>query len=128
MRRIKSIKGLWGQIIHFKNGVRVGETWDGIIPGSKKHFDADRSYAGSSTSGFIADQVHYNQHGGHIGESWTDDFGTTRHYDANGRVGTSYDGIMGTTSHIADDRDILFDQSENDDPFTDHVPCVEPDW
>ena len=102
--------------------------WDGLIPGTKNHYNADGSFAGSSAPGFFADEVHYDQYGSRIGESWTDDFGTTRHYDANGRVGTSYDGITGTTSNVADDRDILFDQSENDDPFTDDVPCGELDW
>jgi len=47
-------------------------------------------YVGSSASGFFADKVHYNQYGSRIGESWTDEFGTTRHYGNNGRVGTSY--------------------------------------
>ena len=127
-KRIQSIKGVFGQIIHFKDGVKAGETWDGLIPGTKNHYNADGSFAGSSAPGFLADEVHCDQYGSRIGESWTNDFGTTRHYDESGRVGTSYDGIMGTTSHIADDGDILFDQSENDDLFTDDVPCGEPDW
>jgi len=127
-KRIQSIKGLLGQIIHFKDGVKVGESWDGLIPGTKKHYSANGEYVGSSTSGFFADEVHYNQYGGRIGESWTDDFGTTRHYDANGRVGTSYDGFIGTTSHITDDVDTLFDQSEDSDSFTDDTPYSDPDW
>ena len=124
----KSIKGLFGQTIHYKDGIRVGETWDGLIPGTKKHYDADGKYVGNSASGFFADEVHYDQYGRRIGESWTDDFGTTRHYDDRGRVGTSYDGIIGTTSHIMDDGDNLFDESEDGDLFTDDASYSDFNW
>lgn len=124
----KSIKGFFGQTIHYKDGVKVGETWDGLIPGSKNHYDSNGGYVGTSTSGFIADQVHYNQYGVRIGESWADDFGTIRHYDANGRIGTSYDGFLGMTSQIMNDGDTLFDHSEDSNSFTDDAPYSDPDW
>lgn len=127
-RRIQSIKGLLGQIIHFRDGVKLGETWNGLIPGTKKHYGANGEYVGSSASGFFADEVHYDQYGSRIGESWTDDFGTTRHYDNRGRAGTSYDGFLGTTSHIMNDGDTLFEQSEDRDPFADDAPYSDPDW
>lgn len=109
----KSIKGLFGQIIHYKDGVKVGESWDGLIPGTKNHYDVNGSYVGHSDPGFFADQVHFDQYGNRIGESWTDEFGTTRHYDQSGRVGTSFDGFTGTTSHIRDDMDSPFDQPKS---------------
>lgn len=127
-RKIQSIRGLFGQTIYFKDCVKVGETWDDLMSGTKKHYDADGKYVGSSTSGFFADEVHYDQYGSRISESWTDDFGTTHHYTDQGRVGTSYAGIIGTTSHITDDGDILFDQSEDIDPFMVDAPYSDPDW
>lgn len=124
----KSIKGFFGQTIHYKDGIRVGETWDGLIPGTKKHYNANGNYVGSSASGFFADEVHYDQYGTRIGESWTDSFGTMRHYDASGRIGTSYEGFLGTTSHITDDGDTLFDHSKDDDPSAGNAPYSDLDW
>ena len=125
----KSIKGLFGQTIHYKDGIKVGETWDSFIPGTKKHYNVDGSYIGSSSAGFLADEVHHDQYGRRIGESWTDAFGTTRHYDNNGRVGTSYDGFCGVTSDIMDGAEDIFDQSEYDcDSFTDDLPCDDSNW
>ena len=103
MSRIKSIKGFFGQIIHYKDGVRVGETWDGLVPGTKKHYDANGQYAGSSAPGFLADQVHYDALGRRVGETWTDSAGISRHYDDRGRAGTSYDGFAGRTSVFYDE-------------------------
>ena len=113
MSIIKSIKGLFGQTIHYKDGRKVGETWDGFIPGTKKHYSSDNGYVGSSAKGFLASEVHYNQYGGRVGESWTDDFGVTRHYDSHGRVGISYDGFIGTTSVFNDHQDV-FSSSSSD--------------
>ena len=125
----KSIKGLFGQTIHYKDGVKVGESWDGLIPGTKNHYDVNGSYVGHSDPGYLADDVHYNQHGGRIGESWTDDFGTTRHYNDRGFTGVSYRGIVGETSRISDDADMLFDQSSgSDDVFMTSQPYDDPDW
>ena len=122
MSIIKSIKGFFGQTIHYKDGIRVGETWDGLLPGIKKHYNAEGEYVGSSASGFFADKVHYNQYGSRIGESWTDEFGTTRHYGNNGQVGTSYDGLFGTTTQIFDrPKDVLFESTKSvfDEPEID---------
>lgn len=109
MSIIKSIKGLFGQMIHYKDGVKVGETWDGLISGTKNHYNADGTYMGSSAKGFLADEVHYDPHGRYVGESWKDDFGTTRHYNDSGRAGTSYEGIIGTTS--------VFDHQDTSDVY-----------
>ena len=117
MSIIKSIKGLFGQMIHYKDGVKVGETWEGFIPGTKNHYNAAGTYAGSSAKGFLADEVHYDRHGRYVGESWKDAFGTTRHYNDRGRAGTSYEGIIGTTS-VFDHRDTS-DVYENKSVFED---------
>ena len=129
MSIFKSIKGFFGQTIHYRDGIKVGETRDGLIPGTKNHYDTNGAYVGHSDPGFFADQVHYNQHGGRIGESWTDDFGTTRHYDSRGRVGTSFNGVIGETSYMDDDADTLFDQSFGaDDVYMTPQPYDDPDW
>lgn len=129
----KSIKGLFGQTIHYKDGVKVGESWDGFIPGTKNHYDANGSYVGHSDPGFIADQVHFDQYGSKVGESWTDDFGTTRHYADSGRVGTSFDGLTGSTSLFDDDTDSLFDQPDSmfddqDSPLNSLDSFGDSDW
>ena len=125
----KSIKGLFGQTIHYKDGKYAGETWDGFISGTKNHYNADGSCAGSSASGFLVDEVHYDQYGSRIGESWTDAFGTTRHYNDSGRVGTSHDGFCGVTSNIMDDADDLFDLPDDScDSFADDALYGDPDW
>lgn len=113
MSIFRSIKGLFGQTIHYKDGVKVGESWDGLIPGTKNHYDANGSYVGRSDPGFFADQVHFDQHGNKLGDSWTDSFGTTRHYNASGRVGTSYDGFSAKISIVDDREDSLFDQPKS---------------
>lgn len=114
MSKIKSSKGLFGQTVHYKDGVKVGETWDGFLPGSKKHYDANGKFVGSSSQGFFADQVHYDARGNRLGESWTDAFGTTRHYDDRGFAGTSYDSFTGKTSRIKTDKDPLFGSNSGD--------------
>ena len=114
MAILKSIKGLFGQIIHYKDGVKVGETWDGLIPGTYNHYDENGTYAGHSDSGFFANKVHYDRHGQRIGETWTDDFGISRHYDDHGRAGTSYDGFASRIT-IMDDAQSSFD----DDSYSD---------
>ena len=129
MSIFKSIKGFFGQTIHYKDGAKVGETWDGFIPGTKNHYDADGEHVGYSAKGWIADEVHYDQHGARVGESWTDDFGTTRHYGDRGFAGVSYQGFTGTTSHIDDDADTLFDQQHGaDDVFMTPQPYDDIEW
>lgn len=133
MSILKSIKGLFGQTIHYKDGVKVGETWDGLLPGTKNHYDANGRFSGSSSPGFFADQVHYDEHGNRLGESWTDAFGTTRHYDENGRAGTSYDSLFSTTSNLHDDANLFpntYDQidSFDTDRFSDDLFSEDSDW
>ncbi len=52
-RKIKSVKGLFGQTTHYENGVKVGESWPGLFEGSQKHYDADGKYAGYSDRGIL---------------------------------------------------------------------------
>jgi len=93
MSIIKSIKGFFGQTIHYKDGVRVGETWDGLIPGTKKHYDANGGYAGYSTNGFIADELHYKRDGEYIGSSYDGGY-VVDHYGADGSRSISMDGVL----------------------------------
>lgn len=128
MSIFKSIKGLFGQTIHYKDGVRVGETWDGLIPCTKNHYDVHGNYVGRSDPGFFADQVHYDAFGRKIGDSWTDGFGVTRHYDNDGRAGTSYQGFTSITSNIFDGTDTLFDRHQLDFDSADDAFFDDSDW
>lgn len=56
-----------------------------------------------------------------MGETWTDDFGVSRHYsDDQGYIGSSYDGFFGRTTHIDDMPNTLF-SSQADSSFEDDV-------
>ena len=74
-KRIKSIKGLFGQTIHYEDGIKVGESWSGLLSGSQNHYDAEGRYIGYSDRGMIADLVHHDEHGNYIGETHTGLFG-----------------------------------------------------
>lgn len=144
MSILKSIKGLFGQTIHYENGVKVGETWDGLVPGTKNHYNSDGSYAGSSAKGFFADEVHYDKNGRYVGESWKGAFGATHHYGSNGIRGTSYDGFTGTTSVFDDSHpsdaykprsvfekpESIFEKPKSifDDSDNDSFDFGDPDW
>ena len=74
-RRVKSIKGLFGQTIHYEDGVKIGENWPGLFEGSQNHYDAGGRHMGYSDRGIIADQVHHDEHGSYVGETHTGFFG-----------------------------------------------------
>ncbi len=97
MSRLETIKGFFGQFIHYKDGVRVGESWPGMIDGSYNHYDQSGNYAGYSDPGFFAEQAHHNAQGGYVGETWTDDFDVSRHYDDRGPAGESFQDSFGVT-------------------------------
>lgn len=128
MARIKSVKGLFGQTIHYKNGERVGETRDGFIPGTKNHYDACGQYVGYSTKGFLADEVHFDAHSNRIGSSWKDASGSIHHYDNCGKSGVSYEGLTGITSIIDDHARSMFTPSSDDNDFGATDPFADPDW
>jgi hypothetical protein len=129
MSIFQSIKGFFGQTIHYKDGERIGETWDGLLPGTKNHYRADGSFAGSSSAGFLADEVHYNEHGGRIGESWHDESGTSRFYGDNGDVGVSYDGLTSRISVMDEGVDALFSSQDSDDSYLDTSDSYDySDW
>lgn len=120
----KSIKGLFGQTIHYKDGQYAGESWDGIVPGSKTHYDANGSYAGYSDPGLFGSQIHHDEFGGKTGETWTDSFGVSRHYDEKGYVGSSYDGFVSHTTYVDEEPNSIFDRDHEpnsifDDSFED---------
>ena len=117
-KRIKSVKGLFGQTIHYENGVKVGESWPGLFEGSMNHYDASGKYAGYSDRGLIADQVHHDADGRYINETTRGLFGQKKHYSADhGYVGETWDGLFGdTTDLFAQDTDSE-DSPANDDLF-----------
>lgn len=117
-KRIKSIKGLFGQIIHYADGIRIGESWPGLFEGSQKHYDADGKYIGYSDRGFIADQVHHDANGRYIGETYTGFFGQKKHYSADhGYVGETWDGLFGDTTDLFEQDMDSRDSPANDDLF-----------
>ena len=118
MSIIKSVKGLFGQIIHYKDGVKIGETWDSFIPGIKNHYDANGSYVGHSAKGFIANEAHYNRYGSYEAASYDGAFGAVHHYGADGSHGVSTDGLFCTNTYLHDDSDKhIFDNPEFDSGF-----------
>lgn len=124
MSRFHTIKGLFGQLIHYKDGVRVGESWQGLFDNSYRHYSNTEGYVGRSDPGLFADQVHRNANGEYQGESWKDDFGITRHYDQNGFAGSSHEDLFGgTTTDLFDDP---FDSSDQDATLFDDFS--DSDW
>ena len=98
-KRIKSIKGLFGQTIHYEDGIKVGESWPGLFSGIQKHYDANGRYVGYSYCGFIADMAHHNAHGKCIGETHIGFFGQKNHYSADrGYVGETWNDFIGDTT------------------------------
>lgn len=118
MPRYETVKGLFGQLIHFQDGQKVGESWDGLISGTRNHYDASGSFVGSSAQGILSDEVHYNARGERIGDSHTGLFGATNHYSADsGYVGSSYQGVFSNVTDLRDDVDPFGNKSDSFDPF-----------
>lgn len=105
-RRIKSIKGLFGQIIHYKDGIKIGESWPGLFEESYEHYDANGKYAGYSDSGIVADLIHHDEQGGYAGATYTGLLGEKKHYSAErGCVGESWKGLVSEIITLTDDYD-----------------------
>jgi len=102
MSRYRTVKGLFGQQIHYKDGRKVGETWDGLIPGSKVHYNQNGEYVGRSDRGFFADYVHRDLRGSRIGSTWSDDAGIDVHYDDRGYAGATYNDAFGASTYLSD--------------------------
>ena len=105
-RRIKSIKGLFGQLIHYEDGIKTGESWPGLFEGSYGHYDANGKYAGYSDPGIVADLIHHDEHGGYAGATYTGLLGEKKHYSADrGYVGETWEGLVGETTVLMDEPD-----------------------
>lgn len=114
VQRIKSIKGFFGQIIHFKDGIKVGESWTGLFEGSQNHYDADGQHIGYSDRGIIADLVHYDEHGNYIGETHTGLFGQKKHYSTDcGYVGETWESFVSDATDLIE----ISDSRDCDDSF-----------
>jgi len=114
-QRIKSIKGLFGQIIHYEDGSKVGESWPGLFSGTQKHYDASGRYIGYSSPGMIADLVHYDAHGNYIGETHTGLFGQKKHYSTDhGYIGKTWEAFSGDTIDLMETSDLTDSQICND--------------
>lgn len=105
MSVFRTVKGLFGQLIHYKDGKRVGESWKGLFGDSYVHYNNQNEYVGRSDPGLLADQIHRDANGKYAGETWIDDNGFAVHYNNQGRVGSSYQDDFGAahtyTSNIA---------------------------
>ena len=103
-KQITSVKGLFGQIIHYEDGRRVGESWPGLFEGSYDHYDADGRYAGYSDPGIVAELVHHDERGVYVGKTYTGLFGQKKHYSAeHGFAGETWDGTAEEVSELFDD-------------------------
>ena len=113
-RRTKSTKGLFGQIIHYKDGIKIGESWPGLFSGSLNHYDADGRYVGYSDRGLIADLVHHDKHGSYVGETHTGLFGQRKHFSTDrDYIGETWNAIAGETTNLDID-DGFVDPSEEE--------------
>lgn len=118
-KQLKSSNGLFGQTVHYENGVKVGESWPGLFEGSQNHYDANGKYIGYSDRGIFADQVHYDERGNSIGETRTGFFGQKKPYSANHRhIGNTWNGFTGDTTDISDGAG-FFGNQKSDDSFDD---------
>ena len=105
---IKSIKGLFGQIIHYKDGVKVGESWTGLLKDSYDHYDTSGRYTGYSDPGMIADMVHHDAHGNYVGETHTGFFGQKKHYGVDhGYIGETWEGFSRDTTDLDEAADFF---------------------
>lgn len=105
-KRIKSIKGLFGQIIHYKDGVKVGESWPGLFSGSLNHYDAKGKCIGHSDRGIVKDLIHYDEYGRYTGETHSGFFGDKKHIDADhSYIGETRNGFTGDTTEFMESDD-----------------------
>ena len=105
-RIIKSIKGLFDQLIHYEDGIKTGESWPGLFEGSYEHYSANGKYAGYSDPDIVADLIHYDEYGGYTGTTYTGLLGEKKHYSAErGYVGESWEGLVSETTALTDDYD-----------------------
>ena len=105
-RIIKSIKGFFGQIIHYEDGRYAGESWPGLFKGSFDHYDANGKYAGYSDPGIVADLIHHDMYGSYAGTTYTGLLGEKKHYSAErGYIGESWEGLVSETTVLTDDHD-----------------------
>jgi len=96
-KHISTVEGLFGEKLHYENGVKVGESWPGLFGGSWNHYDADGNYTGESMPGVIADQVHYDAQGNHAGYTMR---GVLLHHTCmdDGTGGETIDTLLGSKS------------------------------
>jgi hypothetical protein len=90
MKKITSIPGLFGTIIHYnEKGQKVGSS----VKGSFKtgHYDVKGRKVGSTYSGRLKSD-HYDTSGRKVGSSYHGAI-TTDHYSGNRKVGKSHKGF-----------------------------------
>ena len=105
-KNIKSVKGFFGQLIHYEDGRYAGESWPGLFEGSYDHYNGSGRYTGYSDPGIAADLVHHDEYGSQIGKTYPGLFGERRHYSTgHGYVGESWEGLVGETTSLLDDPD-----------------------
>ena len=88
-------KGLFGQLVHYEDGVRVGESWPSLFGGSWDHYSDEGTYCGHSEPGLFADLEHYDASGAHVGYS-QDKLFCTDHVMDDGSSGYSVDTLCGS--------------------------------
>lgn len=99
-RHIETIEGLFGEKIHYENGEKIGETWEGLFPGTYNHYDTDGDKVGSSTIGLFADLNHYDSDGDYVGDSMRSFFGSMKHYDEDRYAGYTTPMLFGEETNL----------------------------
>lgn len=121
-KKIQSIKGLFGQLIHYCDGRYIGESWPGLFEGSYDHY-GEHGYAGYSDPGIMADLVHHDAYGAYVGETHDAIFGQKHHDGIDGYVGSSWDGVLGENTDLIGDceADADLNSCNSDANFNDRI-------
>lgn len=123
---MKHQKGLFGQTVHYSDtGEFLGETWDGLLEGSKVHTDSNGFYAGRSEKGIFSEEAHFNDRSEFLGTTGKGLLFDKTHRSFQGSLaGVSYGNRTdlfekpSSSSIFKSSRDDLFsDSNDNEDDY-----------
>ena len=103
-RRIKSRRGVFGEIYYYENGRYIGKSRPGLLEDTRVFFDADGNPAGRSRPGIFAERVYWDRESGEYLSVYPGLTG--KHLRKNGRfVGKAHPEILGTGYTDLDEED-----------------------
>ena len=116
-RLIKSKLGLFGVTYHYEDGKYIGKSHPSLFGNRKIHYDADGKQIGTSRSGLLADEVHYDSKSKRYISSYPGLTGEI--HLSNGRpVGKSVPGFVGD-SYTSINSDIPSSDDDHNSKSTD---------